>query len=113
MLDAWMGELDWPGSALWIDVEGAAKEVLMGARKSLRNGVQCVAIEMEKRSFWADQWLAPDISSFMAEFDFLPLARDMETGWQYNQIFIHRAAISQSVLKVVGNYIDVLLRQVQ
>jgi hypothetical protein len=81
----------------------------MGAKASMQNGVQCVAIELEKRSFWRDQWLASDVAAFMARFDFAPLARDMETGWQYNQIFMRRTAISKSVLKRVGKYIDALL----
>lgn len=112
-LDAWQAKLGGPPSAVWIDVEGAAKEVLSGGRNALGNSIQCVAIELEKRSFWVDQWLAADVTGFMAELDFVPLARDMETGWQYNQIFIRRSVISKSVLNHVGKYIDVLLRQIQ
>ena len=110
-LDAWQARVGWPASAVWIDVEGAAQDVLSGATEALRSGVQCVAIELEKRSFWVNQWLAPDVTGFMGELDFVPLARDMETDWQYNQIFMRKSAISKSVLNLVGEYIDVLLRQ--
>ncbi len=75
-------------ASLWIDVEGAAGDVLAGATQALRKDVALVYIELENRTSWKGQWLDQDVARFLAGYDFLPLARDMQTPWQYNQLFI-------------------------
>lgn len=108
-LDVWHERLGWPTSAVWIDAEGATEEVIRGASRALRSSIACVFVEMEKSAGWKDQWLAGDVIAAMESFGFRPLARDCETVWQYNQIFICGRAMSASVVKSVGKYIDRLL----
>jgi FkbM family methyltransferase len=80
-----------PGLApvsLWIDVEGAAGDVLAGATRALRSEVALIYIELENKTSWKGQWLDQDVARFLAGYGFVPLARDMQTPWQYNQLFI-------------------------
>lgn len=74
--------------SLWIDVEGAAGDVLAGATQALNSNVDLVYIELENKTSWKGQWLDKDVAQFLAGYRFIPLARDMQTPWQYNQLFI-------------------------
>ncbi|MEJ0013493.1 MAG: FkbM family methyltransferase [Bauldia sp.] len=49
-------------AALWIDVEGAAREVLTGAQRFLPT-VQSLLIEVEEESVWQGQWLKRDVET--------------------------------------------------
>ena len=72
---------------LWIDVEGASREVLTGAAGVL-DRVNVVFIEVEEFSYWSNQWLADDVVRFMLDHNFIPVARDFEYVNQYNIVFI-------------------------
>jgi FkbM family methyltransferase len=76
-----------PGRAsLWIDVEGASREVLLGARRLL-SVTQALLIEVEEQQFWEDQWLAGDVIRFLDEQGFKATDRDQEYPRQYNILF--------------------------
>ncbi len=77
--------------ALWIDVEGAASEVLAGASLALEKAC-VVLIESENHEFWAGQKQAGEIASLLIAAGFLPLARDREYGdKQFNTVFLHHS----------------------
>ncbi len=74
--------------ALWIDVEGAALEVLAGA-KALLGRTVALFVETENRAFWQEQKLSADVAAFLAAVGFVPVARDREYGDdQFNVLFV-------------------------
>jgi len=95
--------------ALWIDVEGAAGDVLLGATQSLTNAIVALFVEVETQSAWSGQWLAEDVQSHLEAKGFVSLARDFETTWQYNEMFIRRELVSDEVLNMLGDYLLALL----
>jgi FkbM family methyltransferase len=72
---------------LWIDVEGASRQVLNGAR-GLLTRTELVLIEVEEVFRWEDQWRSLDVIEFFLEAGFLPLTRDAEYNQHYNIIFV-------------------------
>ena len=72
--------------ALWIDVEGASKEVLEGAKNALQGAVRCVFIEVEERSYWKGQWLASDVRAHLGGLGFIEVPFPIRSP-QYNAIF--------------------------
>jgi FkbM family methyltransferase len=74
--------------ALWIDVEGAAAAVLVGAEEVLSSSA-IIFIEVENYEFWKGQKKAPYICEFLMRRGFIPLARDQEYGdKQFNILFL-------------------------
>lgn len=76
-------------NALWIDVEGSAIDVLLGAEKTLLN-TKVIFIEMEQVRFWENQSLAHDINKYLCDKDFVPIARDFEYENQFNVVYIQK-----------------------
>ena len=72
---------------LWVDVEGASREVLTAAKKLLQQ-TQTVFIEVEDVPYWQDQWLATDVDKFLKEQNFVKVARDYEYPLQNNVIYV-------------------------
>ena len=72
---------------LWIDCEGANREVLMGASNILSK-VSSIFIEVEKTEYWKDQWLDNDVKKYLAKFGFVLFDSDTQYQDQYNCIFI-------------------------
>ena len=72
---------------LWVDVEGASREVLTAATKLLQQ-TQTIFIEVEDVPFWQDQWLAGDVDKFLKEQNFVKVARDYEYPLQNNVIYV-------------------------
>ncbi len=84
-------------AALWIDVEGAAFEVLSGALETLEK-TSALLIETENFRFWKAQKQSGEIARLLIGKGFLPLERDSEYGnMQFNTTFVH------------GSFIDLLL----
>jgi FkbM family methyltransferase len=78
--------------ALWIDCEGANKQVLTGADKILPY-VDSIFIEVEREFFWKDQWLEDDVKSYLNDFGFvLFLSKDQYVN-QANQIYVRKEYI--------------------
>ena len=75
--------------SLWIDAEGAAYEVLVGARETLKK-TTILNIELELMAYWRNQTLANEVVQFLARFGFVPLVRDFEATQQFNLIFVQR-----------------------
>lgn len=79
-------------SVLWIDVEGASKEVLNGCVDVL-DDVKLIFIEVEEVRFWKKQWLESDVNAFLKDAGFTLIARDGEYPKQYNQIYIKNSLL--------------------
>ena len=74
--------------ALWIDVEGVAELVLLGAETVLRT-TAAIFLEVEGYPFWKEQRTADRVIEFLIERGFVPVARDREYGDdQFNVLFI-------------------------
>jgi FkbM family methyltransferase len=73
---------------LWIDVEGAAEQVLAGASGVLRQTL-AVFIECETLPFWQEGSSAGSVANILMKAGFVPLARDREYGdKQFNVLFV-------------------------
>lgn len=80
--------------ALWIDVEGAAAEVLSGAATVLRR-TSILFLESENHEFWTGQKRCADLAKELIAAGFVPLDRDREYGdLQFNTIFIHQSFLA-------------------
>lgn len=80
---------DVPGAdgCLWIDVEGAADQVIAaGARTLARTAI--VYVELETNPVWTGQALAPDVRRSLIERGFRELARDCQKAFQYNALMV-------------------------
>jgi len=87
-LDRYFERDDFARAALWVDVEGAAHAVLSGASDTLRR-TAVVMIEVEDRPYWGEkQWLREDIAAFLYRHGLVPVARDFQSRYQYNIVFV-------------------------
>ena len=87
-------------TALWIDAEGCAFEVLSGARRTLEDTL-LLMIEVEDREFWVGQKTAPAVKRLLFQSGFIPVARDFEFKSQYNMIFLRPALFEQHPVRQV------------
>lgn len=71
----------------WIDVEGALKSVLAGAKRTLER-TQSLLVEVEEKPLWGGQWTAGDVEEHLGRLGFRPVARDYEFEDQYNLVFV-------------------------
>lgn len=103
-------EFDWPGHcALWIDVEGACGEVLFGAQQSLQKNIVLLQIELENRKSWEAQWIDADVRQHLMARGFVPLCRDYEAEWQYNEIYIRQDMLTDELLQLTRGFIGSLV----
>ena len=88
-LDSFFQDHRFASASLWIDVEGASREVLLGATELIKKAYS-VFIETEDLELWEDQWKTGDVINFMNSSGFRIL--DIETVYQHqsNIIFIRR-----------------------
>ena len=77
-------------TCLWIDVEGLGGEVLEGARTVLNNpNLKLIYIEVqEEGTYYSEEHSAFEISEKLANFNFLPIARDYPASDLYNLLFV-------------------------
>lgn len=92
LVDATTLDLVWeaegsPRCALWVDVEGAIREVLAGGRSMLGHAA-VVFVEVEEREIWLGQWTVKDVDHCMYEAGLLPVARDFQSGAQHNVVYL-------------------------
>jgi FkbM family methyltransferase len=94
----------------WIDVEGAVREVLLGADAAL---ARCLAlmIEVEDVAMWSNQWLSWQVFGHLLERGFVPVARDFEYPHQFNTVLLRndvfrraevRDALERYFVRVAG-----------
>jgi FkbM family methyltransferase len=87
-----------PSCALWIDVEGASKQVICGGLKTLSNA-SIVKIELEDYKCWKGQWTADVVSRKLYKLGLVPVARDFEYKGQYNIVWVNKQLIHNQVLR--------------
>jgi FkbM family methyltransferase len=88
-LDTYFKDYDFSNACLWIDVEGANREVLLGGTETLKR-VSSIFIETEDQDFWEDQWLTEDVVSFLDSNGFKKIAEENVYTAQKNIIFIKK-----------------------
>lgn len=84
--------------ALWLDVEGANKEVLNGGEGALKKAA-LVFIRVEESPVWSEQWLRPEVDQTMWRAGLLPIARDFGSENRHNVIYMRQ----ESVYSDAGN----------
>lgn len=90
--------------ALWVDVEGAARQVLGGAGATLAR-TDVMMIEAETRPFWQGQWLHTDICAHLMGLGLVPVARDFEYRYQFNLLFLRPEALAKpDVLRALEQF---------
>jgi len=78
--------------ALWLDVEGAAGEVLFGAKNSLATGkISTLYVELENKASWSGQWVCSDVRKYLSSYGLEPICRDNEAVNQFNEIYVHQS----------------------
>lgn len=85
-LDSYFKDYDFAKACLWIDVEGANKEVLSGAIETLKR-CSSIFIETEDIGFWQEQWLTKDVQDFLENQGFEKIAHENVYSMQKNIIF--------------------------
>ena len=91
-LDATLDEFDADSCALWIDVEGATRQVLEGASRTLEK-TSVVFVEVEDVEVWGSQWLSEDVVRALYEAGLHPIARDFQSPYQWNVICVRRSLL--------------------
>jgi FkbM family methyltransferase len=86
-LDTYLKDYDFKNACLWVDVEGANKEVLSGATSILKR-TSSIFIETEDIAAWKDQWLTEDVVTFLEAQGFLKVASENVYEMQKNIIFV-------------------------
>ncbi len=97
-------------AAMWVDVEGANREVLTGGSEFLRR-CDVVTIEVEDVPLWRDQWLATDVLEALLAAGLLPVARDVQRMGQYNLVAVRDTALARAeVLAAIEEFLRQQLR---
>lgn len=86
--------------ALWIDVEGAAFDVLMSATGAAKK-IAFVHVEVELIESWMGQRLKSDVMDLTAEFDLLPLAQSRGSH-QQDIVLINRCLYEANKGRIDG-----------
>ncbi len=82
--------------SLWIDAEGATKQVLQGAEKILQKTAAIyVELESTARFKTEENVLDRDIFQFLLDRDFIPVLRDFQFRHQYNVIFVKKEYMTE------------------
>ena len=85
--------------ALWIDVEGFTKEVLMGGQDLLSDPkLRIIMVELESSPFWHDQALAGEIDEILVRNEFCPIAVDCQAVNQFNALYVRKSDIPILIL---------------
>jgi FkbM family methyltransferase len=90
-LDDFVDEFDieFSNLVLWIDCEGANREVLTGSVDTLKK-CSSIFIETEDKLYWEDQWLTEDVINFLDSQGFSVQKSEDIYQAQKNIIFIRR-----------------------
>ena len=83
--------------ALWIDVEGAAYEVLEGI-EGICDRIKLIHVEVETEAFWEGQRLKADVEDLMHSMGFTTLARGRFEP-QHDLVMVNADVFSKSPLR--------------
>ena len=100
--------------ALWIDVEGFSKSVLMGADRVLSgSNAQLVFIEIESTNFWKEQSSLLEVMTLLSNYHFEWVAKDFEYRGQSNYIFIKTDSVpflSKHIRKYSSKFYTLIIK---
>ncbi|MCX8508530.1 MAG: FkbM family methyltransferase, partial [Rhodobacteraceae bacterium] len=83
----------------WIDVEGALSKVIGGFGTSLKN-CQSLIVELEELPYWQGQMLFDEAMRWFIGQGFLPVARDFESRFQFNVVFVRPAQLKRPEVRL-------------
>lgn len=86
-LDSYFKDIQDQRIALWIDCEGANREVLEGSRNIL-SMTNSIFIEVEHKQIWVDSWTRTDVINYLESFGFNLIKEFPAYTNQTNCIFI-------------------------
>ncbi len=84
---------DSPKNILWIDVEGANHEVLVGGMELLKN-TMALFIEVEHKIIWKNQWTSKDVHNFLVLKGFSLITIKRQDYHQSNSIYFKSTDLS-------------------
>jgi len=88
-----------PGrTIMWVDVEGASRQVLTGANRTLAT-TDVILVELEDKAAWKGQWSASEAIVHLMQRGFVPVARDFEFRTQHNVLFLSDQALAHPEIK--------------
>lgn len=100
-IDEYFKNHDFKKGALWIDAEGASKEVLLGSKNRIKDFAS-IYIELETKDFWLDSWQKDDVMLYLESNDFYLFHEAPCYGEQVDAIFVnnkYRSLIDETVSK--------------
>lgn len=86
--------------ALWVDVEGFSREVLMGGSRLLNDFVEIALVEVEEHRYWDGGALEDEITAIMESAGLVPAARDLQYVGQFNTLYLRRRHVGASQDKI-------------
>lgn len=84
---------DKPKNVIWIDVEGANREVLLGSINLLEN-TKALFIEVEHKEIWGSQWTSNDVYKFLLAKGFSLISINIQDSHQSNSIYLKNDELS-------------------
>ncbi len=81
---------------LWIDVEGANEQVIVGGRNVLARA-DAVLIETSYEPIWDGEWTAAKVIAELFDLGLIPVARDFEYRRNFNILFVRRSLFLNNV----------------
>ncbi len=96
---------------IWVDAEGANREILHGLEGALRAGkIGSLFIEVEQNALWKNQWLDRDVYAYMTGFGYFLLARDCQHYSQYNMLFVRNELLNNQLFGIISQEYSALNR---
>lgn len=89
--------------AMWVDVEGASKQVLAGGQQVLAC-TDVILIELEDEPKWKEQWSSTEALLHLYGHGLTPVARDFEYRTQHNVLLLSDRALTNPEVRVNLDY---------
>ena len=110
-LDSELGETAGERACLWVDVEGAAGDVLRGAQRALAR-TDVLYCEVESGEVWQEQALAPEVIGLAEAAGFVLVARDCQKAFQRNCLFLRPALAARAdIAAEVAGYTEAAVQK--
>lgn len=84
----------------WIDVEGALGKVMAGFGNGLKHCLSAI-VEVEEVAYWDGQILFSEVVEAFHRAGFVPVARDFESRFQYNIVFLKAALLRDPTVRLL------------
>jgi FkbM family methyltransferase len=97
--------------ALWIDVEGMSRDVLIGGAQTIPDRVVVAILEAETSPVWQEAGSFDEVNRLMLSYGLEPLARDSQQDGQFNMIYL-RPEFAPLATDLVEGYVVEVMRPV-